>query len=267
MISLLLCIVSLAGGWNLSLDMGLNLSQSYYNDAWEGSETGTITWTAITNFDVEKQLSTNLLFSNSVKLAFGQTHSQNRETKKWNLPIKSTDKIDNEAMIRLTMGWLVDPFVSLRLLSQFYDKTPALYFNPISLTESFGLARLIVGDDKVELTSRIGVAFKENINRGDSENTLEGGFEWLSWGKFKLSNKIFYEGKLRIFKSLYNSKASELPNEYWKTPDVDFENTVSVSLGKFLQLTFYLEIIYDRERSETVQIKENVAFGLSYKIL
>jgi hypothetical protein len=265
--NILLFSLLVTGVWDLSLDMGLNLSQSYYNDAWEGDETGTITWTAITNFDAIKRLSPKLLFSNSSKFAFGQTHSQNGETKRWNPPVKSTDKIDNETILRWTVGWVVDPFISLRFLSQFFDNSDTLFLNPINITESFGLARPIFKNTKMLIT-RLGIAFKENFDRkGRQKVQVEGGVEWLTTGKISFSEKILYEGKLRVFKSIYNSKAKEFPNQNWKTPDVDFENTVSVSLGKFLQLTFYLEIIYDRERNETVQIKENVAFGLSYKIL
>ena len=96
-------------------------------------------------------------------------------------------------------------------------------------------------------------------------NVTEAGFEWLLWGNQKFSDKILYEGELRVHKFLYNSEPESLPDDRWKAPDVDFKNSISVSLSKFLQLTFHLELIYEKEESDRIQIKENTAFGIGYK--
>lgn len=256
----------IASGWTLSMDTGLNLSQSYYNDEWKGSDAGAITWTSFANVDLSRQLTKTLLLSNSLKLAYGQTHSQNSETKRWNAPEKSTDKIDEEAMLRFTVKLPVDPFLSLRFLSQFYDKPETLFINPISLTESFGLARVLARTEGKEVTTRLGIAFKEEIDRSDTEGgPVEGGLEWVSWGRYKFSKSVLYEGRLRVYKYLYNSKSEELPDENWKAPDIDFENTISVSLSKFIQLTLYIQVIYEKEQTANLQIKENIAVGLNYK--
>ncbi|RKY93458.1 MAG: hypothetical protein DRQ06_06695, partial [Candidatus Hydrothermota bacterium] len=94
----------------------------------------------------------------------------------------------------------------------------------------------------------------------------EGGLELVIDGKKVLSKIAKYEGKLRIFKALYNSKADELPNDNWKAVDFDFQNTVSVSLSKYIQLNLLLELVYDKDLVDIVQVKENFAIGLSYKL-
>ena len=263
----LILLALITGGWNISVDAGLNLTQSYYNDAWQGDETGAITWTAITNMSFSKLLSEKFEFSDVAQLAYGQTYSQNSETKKWNPPQKSTDKIENEGVLKFTMGWLVDPFVSLRLESQFMDDANDLYVNPMTFTEAFGLARTILKREKAEMNSRLGLAFKETFDRAEgAENLTEGGLELVIDGKKVLSKIAKYEGKLRIFKALYNSKADELPNDNWKAVDFDFQNTVSMSLSKYIQLNLLLELVYDKDLVDIVQVKENFAIGLSYKL-
>jgi len=257
----------ITGGWNISVDAGLNLTQSYYNDAWQGDETGAITWTTITNMTISKLFSEKLEFSDAAQLAYGQTYSQNSETNKWNPPQKSTDKIENEGVLKFTMGWLVDPFVSLRFESQFRDDANDFYVNPMTFTEAFGLARTILKREKSEMNSRLGLAFKETFDRAEgAENPTEGGLELVIDGKKVLSKIAKYEGELRIFKALYNSKADELPNDNWKAVDFDFQNTVSVSLSKYIQLNLLLELVYDKDLVDIVQVKENFAIGLSYKL-
>jgi hypothetical protein len=252
-------------GWSLSLDVGLNLSQSYYNDDWHGSETGTITWTSFSNIEAKRSLEEWLHFTGILKLAYGQTYSQNRETKEWNPPEKSTDKIDGEGMTRFKVRLPVDPFLSLRILSQFYDGDNGILFNPVTLTPSIGFARTFYHGKKGEVVSRTGVAFSGVKDRSSKKtDLLEGGFEWVTWGSYKLSKNLFYEGRLRVYKYIYNSKAGE--DKRWKAPDLDFENTLSVSLGKYLQLTLYLQMIYEKEQADRIQIKENIAFGLGAKI-
>ena len=118
-----------------------------------------------------------------------------------------------------------------------------------------------------ELSSRLGFAFKEDINRAiEDGNVFQGGLEWVTKSRYSFSNKIRYEGKLRVYKFLYNSESDKLPNENWKAPDADLENTLSIGLSKYFQLTLYLEAIYEKEQSRRIQIRENLAFGLTYKL-
>jgi len=79
-----------------------------------------------------------------------------------------------------------------------------------------------------------------------------------------ISERIQYESELRVFKALYNSQADPA-DDRWKAPDVDWKHTLSVSLAKFVQLSLYAELLYDKDIIDRAQIRENLALGLTYK--
>jgi len=68
--TMLLMITLISGPWTLSMDLGLNLNQSYYSENWQGDETGTISWTTFLNLSASKPIGRKMVFSNSTKLAF-----------------------------------------------------------------------------------------------------------------------------------------------------------------------------------------------------
>ncbi len=257
--------VLVSTGWTYSVDAGLQVNQNYYNSAWSGSEVSSITWTAVANALAERQVTDRILFTNTTKLQYGQTYQQDPETEKWAPPQKSSDLVDNESVLRFTMGWLVDPYMSLRFQSQFRDEANQLYFNPLTWTEGAGLARTFLKSETAELNGRMGVAFRELVDRASDRPTpVEGGLETVLWGKRVISERIQYESELRVFKALYNSEADPA-NDRWKAPDVDWKNTLSVSLASFVQLTLFGEVLYDRDIVDRAQIRENLALGLTYK--
>ncbi len=90
----------------------------------------------------------------------------------------------------------------------------------------------------------MGIGAKEHIEReidtlmnriSGTKTTVYGRIEFLSTGKFKIAENLLYKTKLRIFKAFLNSESKNLkgaPYEnYWKEPDIDFENTLGISLN------------------------------------
>ena len=120
--------------WQKTIDFGFNLTQNSYSDSWAGGEAGNITWVSKIDAMFEKQVSPKFNLKNTSKLQFGQTHIQDQETKDWQKPQKSTDKIDIENLGRFTLNAFVDPYVAFRLESQFLDASVdsvKRYFNPL----------------------------------------------------------------------------------------------------------------------------------------
>ena len=87
---------STTNGWTKFLVFDLTATQTAYSDSWTGGEAGSINWVSNLNGSAEKQLSPKLNFKSTLKMSFGQTHSQDQETKNWSKPTKSTDLIDWE---------------------------------------------------------------------------------------------------------------------------------------------------------------------------
>ncbi len=275
-------LLLLLSTWNTSGEIGLNVSQNFYNEAWLGSEVGSITWSYLLIINTSGTLLEKLEFSNGLIANFGQTYSQNSETGKWEPPQKSTDRIENEAILRFNMGLLADPFSSLRFESQFHDntfKSVPRYIHPIILSESMGVSKFLYKNDKNEIQTRLGFTVKEFFERpvdtltmsiAGSNVRVDGGLEWVTSGIHSLSENVLYKGELRIYKAFFNSKAGKLegtPEEaLWKNPDIDFKNILSVSIIKYLKVNFYLQLIYEREINSRIMIKENLLVGLNINL-
>ncbi|MBD3286277.1 DUF3078 domain-containing protein [candidate division WOR-3 bacterium] len=123
--------------WEASVDANLTLTQNAYSDNWAGEETGALSWTLAFNSIVQKQLVDWLHNRNTGNLAFGQIYSQDKETKVWSDPAKSSDLIDLESVFRFTLQGFVDPFAGARIESQFVDANDSLnvrYINPATFT-------------------------------------------------------------------------------------------------------------------------------------
>jgi hypothetical protein len=268
--------------WQKSMDLSLSLTQNSYTDNWTGGEAGNVTWVANCNSVFQKQLSEKLNSKTTVKLAFGQTHSQDEQTKNWSKPQKSTDLIDIESLTRFTLKLWVDPYLALRFESQFLDASIQQiprYVNPKKLTESGGISRQFYKTEKDEILSRVGFALRQIITEDITDTTAEktevnstndGGIESVTDVKLTVSDKISYTSKLSLYKALFYSKSDELKGtpqaDYWKQPDVNWENMVSVAVAKYVTVSLYTQLLYDKEISKTGRFKETLSLGLTYKL-
>jgi hypothetical protein len=283
---LTLCAILLifANPWNLAVDANLTLNQNAYSNNWVGGELGTLSWAFTSNSLAEKQLHPKINNKNTLKLAYGQTYTQQDtgSAKKWTGPLKSTDLIDFESVLRFTLGGFVDPFASARLESQFFDKSDTAldrYINPMKLTEALGIAKVLVKGEKREMTSRLGFGLKQFIDRDalvginrETQTSNYGGLDFVTDFKTPLANeRITYTSKLSIFQAVFYSKASQLqglPNEnYWKSPDVNWENIFSASITKYLMVNLFAQLLYDKEIATGMRLKEGLALGLTYKLI
>ncbi len=289
---ILLLALSLAGmaqeedstGWKKSLVVDVTTTQTSYSDSWEGGEAGSVNWVGNLNGSAEKQLKPWLNFQSTLKLSFGQTLSQDAETKKWSKPKKSTDLIDWENVARLTLHKFIDPYVAFRLESQFMDaRVPAkkLYLTPLKLTESAGVSHRFYEKENDNFTSRLGLALRQIIKTNIDtmmtslptvDSTLtDGGIESVTDVNLTLRENLRYTGKLTLYKAFFFSKSDEVkgtPYEnYWKTIDVNWENIVSAAITKIITVNFYTQLLYDKEVSKKGRFKETLGFGFVFRML
>ena len=287
-LSLSLFVPVLAENWITSVDLSLSMNQNSYSDNWHGEEKSNINWAFNANLLAEKQLSVKVTNTNTLKLAIGQTHSQyidGNDDNAWAKPDKTTDLIDLESMFRFTLGAFVDPFASFRLESQFLDQSfpeDTKFFNPVKLTESFGFARVWLKKDKKELTSRLGAAFKEYLNRHESvDNSNDGGVEFVTDFRTQLAkDRISYNSKLELFKAFYFSEAELAKNtefeDAWKAPRINWENIFSANITKIISINLYIQLLYNEmilysadipEVIDELQYKQTLALSFTYKLL
>jgi hypothetical protein len=274
-----------ADPWSKSMDANLTLSQTAYSDNWAGGEAGNISWTFNSNSLAEKQLGPKVHTKNTLKLSFGQTHSQDQETKNWAKATKSTDLIDFETLFNFTLGGFVDPFAAGRLESQFLDASDpekSRYLNPLKFTESLGVIKFFIKEDRREWSNRLGAALRQYVNRDmlmdpltdkrETQTSNDGGLEFVSEFKSPLAEgKITLTSKLTVFQALFSSEADALkgqPNEdYWKSPDANWENIFTASITKYLMVNLYTQILYDKEVDKGGRFKQTLSLGMTYKLI
>jgi len=268
--------------WSKSFDTDLTLTQNSYSDSWTGGEAGNVSWVWNANGLFEKQASPKFKFRNSSKFSFGQTHTQDKETKDWAKPQKSTDLIDIENLGLFTLKSYVDPYVGLRFESQFLDASVPgvnLYLNPKKITESAGVARQFYKKEKDELLSRLGFALRQIITgvvtdtlleETETESANDGGIESVTDLKLTLSETLSYTSKLSLYKALFFSGSDEVegtPQEnYWKAIDVNWENRLSAAVSKYVTVSLYTQLIYDKEIDRRGRFKETLSLGITYKL-
>jgi hypothetical protein len=273
-----------AAGWERSADLALTLNQSSYSNSWDGEEAGTITWGFTGDLIAEKTFS-KADWRNTLKLQFGQTHLQDVDVsgdKYWRAPEKSSDRIFFESLLRVILNKPLDPYLSLTLDTQFYDgsvENVPRYLNPLLLTEAVGLSRTFAKTETSELLSRVGFAVRQQINKEvitvEPEETefmtkTGGGIEWITDFSHTFREDAKYVTKLRVYKAVFYSESDNLsgsPEEdYWKTPDIWWENTLSATVAKYVQFSLFFELLYDKEVDLRGQFREILGVGLTYKL-
>jgi len=272
--------------WTKSLVTNLMVTQTSYSDSWVGGEAGSVNWVWNLDGTAERPLSAKVNFKSTLRLKFGQTLTQDAETKDWTKPRKSTDLIDWENVIRFTLGGAIDPYAAFRLESQFFDGTveaKKLYLSPLKLTESFGVAREFYKKENEVVSSRFGLALRQIFKTSiigldpivtDDSTITDGGLESVSDATLKLAENISYVGKLSIFKALFSSESGrEHPlgahdvGVYWASPDVNWENTFTAAVSKLINVSLYTQVLYDKDIDKRARFKETLALGFTYKML
>jgi hypothetical protein len=268
-----------AAEWEKSVDMSLALTQSSYNNHWTGGEAGSVNWIANANSQFTGKLSPKFTWDNTIKLAFGQSHIQDKETKHWAKPEKSADRIYLESVGRFNLDAIVNPYAAATFESQFADNSvPGVtrYVNPFTLTESVGIIKVFSDTTYLTFITRLGVALRQYSNNavvdtaaGTTKRSTSnsGGLEWVTnFSSTFAQDKMKYETQLRTFVAFFRSDSDKLGNNDWKTPHLAWEHTLSASVTKIIQVQLFVEMLYDKDISHAFRIRETLSLGLTYKL-
>ena len=266
------------GPWQYGATAALNLSQSAYSSNWKGGDRGSINWVMQGDVEAQRQMSHWFNFSNLLQLSYGQTAKQvddpadpNRIV--FDRPEKTTDLILLESTGRFTLDTWVDPFLGLRVESQFSDQTDPrgdLLFNPVRFTQTAGVARVLIKEDSREWITRVGFSVRETFGRAfadslgastTSSTSIDGGIEWLSTvDQPLLGKRVLYKGRLLVFVPLFFDQSGDLEDfdrlalaampgreeiaGFWKAPNVNFQNTFTAPITKNLNVNLFVQWVY-----------------------
>ncbi len=270
-----------AESWKIDANANLTTAINSYSNNWTGGEAGSFTWGTQFLGVAEKQLGARLNTKSTLKLQFGQTSQQDNDTKNWGVPEKSTDLIDGEELLRLTLGAWVDPFVSIRVISQFLDESDSLldrYGNPLDITETIGLSRTLRKSETIDWSARVGAAMRQFADKSKrnpatgkrkTDITNDGGVEVNMDCKATNTGKwLTFLTSLRLYEALASSKAKETKGtpmeDDWKYPHMKWENTLTLTYAKYLMLTVSAYAYYDKDIKDDFRLKETFSAGLTY---
>ncbi len=274
---------STASGWKKSLTVDATVTQTSYSDSWVGGEAGSVNWVGNMNGTAEKQLLPWFGLRSILKLSFGQTITQDAETKDWSKPKKSTDLIDWENVGSFKLQKFIDPYAAFRLESQFVDasvEAKKRYLSPMRFTESAGAIRKFYKKDNDHITSRFGLALRQTITSViidsltltvEDSTVNDGGLESVTDVVLTLSDRLMYTGKLTVYKAFFFSGSDAVKGtpyeDDWKAIDINWENIFAASISKIITVNFYTQLLYDKQVSKKGRFKETLGIGFVFKLI
>lgn len=261
LLALTLATTAFAGDWTKTADLGLIINQSGYSDAWAGKELGNINWTSLANMTAERHLNPTTLWQNTAKLSYGMTKNEVVDPvtldKEFADAEKSTDRIFLESMVKFAEGKYVNPYVALTHETQFEDT-----MDNFLLVESAGLGRSFIKNDRTDIFSRLGFAYRQRKTGGLDVET-DGGLEWVSDATHTFNDQLKGVSKLRVFKAFASTNDA---TDDWKAVDYAWEVNLSAAVSKYIQTTFFFELLYDKEINTDTRWREVFGVGVTYKL-
>ena len=253
-------------GWKNEIVGNLNFTQNKFDNWAQGGE-DSWSWQLDINAKFENDQE-KFNWSNTGKFSFGQTKIGDADSR------KAADEIKLESVYTYKMNPYINPYIALTGKTQIskgyqYNDTSSFaisnFLDPGYFTQSAG-----VGYKPNEIIkTRLGVALKETVadkyRFADDPETLyhiektriEIGAESVTDLEYKVSENILFKSKLELFSNL------EGVNEV----DVSWDNLISAKVSEYINVSFNLNLFYDRDISKSRQLKQTLAVGLSYSLL
>lgn len=250
--------------WSKELIGSLNLSQASF-DNWKQGGQNSIAWQLNFNGKLERKAE-QTLWANSGKFNFGKAKTGSDDMK------TVIDEIKLESVLTYQLGCPVKPYGSVSFQTQSaagytYDgdvKTQISGFmDPGYLREAIGLNYI----PNEHIKTRLGASLKQTfasdfaaLYSDDSETSElekrrdEFGAEWVTDFNWKLAQNLAYETKMECFSTF----------EALKETDVEWDNTLTAKISKYVNCTFNFKLFYDSQISPKRQIKQSLTMGLSY---
>jgi len=252
-------------GWKNEMVGNLNFTQNKFDNWAQGGE-DSWSWQLDINVKFENDQE-KYNWSNTGKFSFGQTQIGDADFR------KAEDEIKLESVYTYKMGDYINPYASVTgktQISKGYQYTDTSKFaisnflDPGYFTQSVGLSY----KPNEIIKTRLGAALKETVAdkygfADDPETTeiektrTEIGAESVTDLEYKISENILFKSKLEMFSTL------DAINEV----DVNWDNILSAKVSEYINVSFNLNLFYDRHISKSRQLKQTLAVGLSYSLL
>ncbi len=146
-------------------------------------------------------------------------------------------------------------------------------------TESLGISKELFKTEESHWLIRFGLAARQVVDRNVLDiDTGERGTETQHDEGLMLDTdyrvpfaggKLVYTGKLNVYQALANSESENLAGtanaDYWKTPDIRWEQNLAVGITGYLAMNLYLDWRYDKDVDLAGRLKQTLGLALVYK--
>lgn len=139
--------------WKLKGMLGATLNQTVVSDNWSGTEKNAYSWSAKLNISAERDaIKTNWL--NVLKDEFGKVNVVGFPEQ------KSVDLFDFSSVFRWKLTRLINPYLSFVMTTQNDE-----FLYPVTYSESAGVGLSIIQQEKQNLITRLGLAFRQTYDK------------------------------------------------------------------------------------------------------
>lgn len=269
-----------AEGWRTSLKTSLQFTQAAYRN-WQEGGINALSLTTTTNGKFERRFA-DFKQTHDVRLAFGLLKQDTLDVR------KADDQIRYAFALQYAGIGRFQPTFGTEIRTQFaagFDYKPtaekypdladlivpgerlkvSAFFAPAVWTQALGLTYEPGDWYKV----RLGFGAKETIvlierlrpvygNRLDQPVRVQAGFEALAEVRRDLFENVSLVSRLGLFHSF--ETLDQPPDGYW-------ENTITMKVNSFINVTLAAEALLDQDVSDEIQLREVLAVGVSVALL
>jgi hypothetical protein len=253
-------------GWFPNAVAGLNVSQLALSNWTQGGD-NSITWTATLNGGL-KYFSPEWKLDNNIKIAYGRTKLGGQDFR------TNDNEFYLESVLSKKIDWVISPYFSNSIRTSVttgysyggdVPKPIAGFFDPGYITQSLGFTY----DKLASFKTRLGFALQEVFTNRYRQYTddpktekieafkIETGIESVTSGEFNVAENLRVKSSLRLF-----SRFETL--DVW---DVRWDNSVIAKINSFMNVNIGFLLIYQKDQSPTVQMKQALQLGVVYRIL
>jgi hypothetical protein len=250
--------------WRYALTSNLNISQVAMDNWVEG---GVNAWSWQFNLAGKAtQEKETFKWQNSGHAKFGKSKIGSADSR------KAVDEINFESVYTRKIGFPINPYMAVTARTQFargYSYTDTTkkaisdFLDPGYFTQSAGMGY----QWKDALSTRLGASLKEAVTSdfpvpyADDPDTkeiektrIEFGAESVTDIKLSFSDNLLITSQLTLFTDFSAIKET----------DIDWENQLTATINKYMNVNFAFRLLYDRDLNTKRQIKEALAIGLTY---
>ncbi|MCX6145206.1 MAG: DUF3078 domain-containing protein [Ignavibacteriales bacterium] len=254
--------------WKHSVVSSVTMTQVKLKD-WSAGGEDAVSWTA--RLDGKSILNdTAYVWGNTYKMVYGQAKLGSGDVQ------KVEDRIEFESVYTYKLGIHVNPYVGASLRTQFTEGVTtdvtgkiipvSQFFDPAYLIQSMGFGYQPVK----EVRTRLGAALREIVTSKYRQyanapsvpvadwvkTSVDGGIESITDVEWRAQADVLVRSNLDLFAPI--RKISEMT--------MRMDNSMMINIAKYLVVVVNLQLINDLNASTRTQVKEVLAFGLTYTL-